>query len=132
MLKFPGKLKFINLYYEDSEAAVRFFRDNVGLTPMPNQSDSDDWYGFEPTGDGVSIAIEKFETLKNRPFEYNRANPVLLQFEIDGEAELQKTVDDLRTQGVQVVREPTKRDYGTIANFVDTEGNAYELICPNK
>ena len=131
MIKFPGKLRFVNLYYHDSKKAIEFFRDKVGLTPFIDQDENDDWYGFEPTSEGVAIAIEPLSNLRDRPFEYNRDNPTLLQFEIADDEEMEKAVADLIAQGVKFVREPTKTDYGLIANFVDPEGNVYELIVPS-
>jgi predicted enzyme related to lactoylglutathione lyase len=74
--------------------------------------------------------VESRSILKDRPFPYNQDNPTLLQFEIADAAEMDKAVADLKKQGVKIVREPTETSYGIIANFVDPEGNAYELIVP--
>ena len=124
-----SKIGFLNLYSDKPADLVRFYRDTVGMEAMPDQKDSDDWFGFET--DGLTFAIEPTsnrDNYKNLPV--NLANNTLLQFICDTAEELEAMNVLLESRGVKLLNRSKQFSYGLITNFVDPDGNLVEVLFP--
>jgi len=123
-------LIFINLLSKNSEKLIEFYTKVVGLSPLDTTKNpaTDTWYGFD-TGN-TTFAIEpmsnrdKYSTTS----EYNKSNPVLIQFKANSLEELTEWTERLEKEGVHIVQRILKRSYGTFTTFADPDGNLIEIL----
>lgn len=123
-------LIFINLLSKNSEKLIEFYTKVVGLSPLDTTKNpaTDTWYGFD-TGN-TTFAIEpmsnrdKYSTTS----EYNKSNPVLIQFKANSLEELTEWTERLEKEGVNIVQRILKRSYGTFTTFADPDGNLIEIL----
>ena len=123
-------LIYINLLSKNSEKLIEFYTKVVGLSPLDNTKNpaTDTWYGFD-TGN-TQFAIEpmsnrdKYSTTS----EYNKSNPVLIQFKANSLEELTEWTERLEKEGVNIVQRILKRSYGTFTTFADPDGNLIEIL----
>ena len=122
----PTKISHVNIYSKANRKLITFYRDILGLEPLPGQSASQNWYGFATKG--VTFAIEP-ETNRDRiPFGFNRKNPVLIQFKANSLKHLEQMNKKLEQKGVRLLRRSEKKSYGVITNFLDPDGNLVEIL----
>ena len=123
-------LIYINLLSKNSEKLIEFYTKVVGLSPLDNTKNpaTDTWYGFD-TGN-TQFAIEpmsnrdKYSTTS----EYNKSNPVLIQFKANSLEELTEWTERLEKEGVNIVQRILKRSYGIFKTFADPDGNLIEIL----
>lgn len=126
--KLFSKSGYINLYSKNNKALIKFYKNRIGL-PVINGS-SEKWFGFDTRN--VTFAIEPLSNRKNYKFNYNKKNPVLIQFAASSKKELEAMNNHLEKNGIKLLRKSEKRSYGTITNFLDPDGNVLEILLPKK
>ena len=119
-------ISYINLYSGKNKELITFYRDVLGIPPLPAQDENHNWYGFGTSG--VTLAIEPETNRQNHSFAYNKNNPILIQFKANDEAHLEAMNQQLEKMGVTLLKRAEKRSYGTITNFVDPDGNLLEIL----
>lgn len=126
-----NRISFVNLYSDDQQRLVAFYRDVLGMNIAEPKDDNDDhWFGFS-AGDGLTFAIEP--TSNRATYEaipYNNANPILLQFAATDRAHFDAMAAHLKEHKVPIVHEAMEMSYGTITNFTDPDGNLLEILLP--
>ncbi len=121
-------LIYINLLSKNSEKLVEFYTKVVGLSPLDDTKNpaTDTWYGFD-TGN-TPFAIEPMSNRDKYNFEYNKSNPVLIQFKADSIEELTEWTERLEKEGVHIGQRILKKSYGTVTTFTDPDGNLIEIL----
>lgn len=124
-----SKISFLNLYSDDPQKLIQFYRDRLGMQPEAGVQEGDDWFGFET--EGVTFAIEPSNNRENyKDLGVNLKNNVLIQFHADSREELEAMNAHLERQGVKLLNKSKQMDYGVITNFVDPDGNLIEILLP--
>jgi predicted enzyme related to lactoylglutathione lyase len=110
----------VNRNSEQPEELIRFYRDIVGLTPADHVAPGAFMVG---TASFIALIIERHDEVSGRTKEPNR---VLLNFLVEDVAAEQARLEGL---GVAFTR-PASHDegFGTIATFVDPDGNLCQLM----
>lgn len=119
---------FVNLLSNNHERLIEFYDKVVGLDPSEPDVDpaKDNWYGFE-TGNS-QFAIEPMSNRDKYNFDYDKGNPVLIQFKADSLEDLAAWTEKLEKEGVTIGQRIMKKDYGTVTTFTDPDGNVIELL----
>ena len=119
-----GKLSFVNLYSNNFSRLIEFYRDILGLEPLLHNKGN--WFGFK-TGETI-FALEPENNRKAYDFDFNKQNPILLQFNVSSIAELEKITKSLENKGVRIKQKLKEKSYGVITTFVDPDNNVIELL----
>ena len=121
-------LIYINLLSKNSEKLIEFYIKVVGLSPLDNTKNpaTDAWYGFD-TGN-TPFAIEPMSNRDKYNFEYNKSNPVLIQFKAESIEELTEWTERLEKEGVNIGQRILKKSYGIVTTFTDQDGNLIEIL----
>lgn len=122
------KLSFVNLYSRNFDKLIWFYRDVLGLEALP--SNKGNWFGFN-TGE-TTFALEPQDNRKAYDFEFNKENPLLLQFRVKSVDELKRITEILESKDVNIKQRLLKKSYGTITTFVDPDDNVIELLVETK
>ncbi len=118
-------MKYIILYVNDLEASLHFYRDLLGIA-IKMQVDT---YVELETG-ATTLAINTRESVNEMlDLGLTAAIPAASTFEIGFVTEdVQATIDELRQQGVPIVREPETKPWGqTVAYVKDPDGHFVEI-----
>lgn len=118
------KISFVNLYSKNNHQLISFYRDVVGLKDLKGTTEH--WHGFD-TGQ-TTFAIEPLSNRDTYAFEYNKANPVLIQLRAKNTEDLEQWTRELEEKGVVMHQRMVKRNFGTISTFTDPDGNVIELL----
>ena len=124
-----SRISFVNLYSNDQQRLVSFYRDVLGMGPVEPIEDNDDhWFGFS-AGSGLTFAIEPMTNRANyADLDYRKENPVLIQFAAADRAQFDAMTVHLKEKNVPIVNEAKEMSYGTITNFLDPDGNLLEIL----
>ena len=63
-------------------------------------------------------------------FDYEKGNPVLIQFKAQSLEHLTEWTERLEKAGVTIGQRIVKKEYGTFTTFVDPDGNVIEILYP--
>ena len=120
-------IAYICLYTSDLRAAVRFYRDILGLEPTAPDAnlDTTDFYSFN-TGTG-RLGIEGNGVKQDR-MKTVAENPVLLQFKAESREHLEAMNRHLEAHGITLYDRSIETSYGTLTNFCDPDGNKLEIL----
>lgn len=129
----PKPLKTIScicLYVSDVTESARFYTDVLRLEPANKNEDpaTSTWFSFK-TGETV-LALER-NGIKKEGLKTKAENPIILQFNIESQEELEKFNQHLEENAVKLLDRSKQASYGLITNFCDPDGNKLELICQN-
>lgn len=116
----------VNVYSADNQRMVEFFQEKLGLEPLPDQDKEDNYFGFQLGS--VQLGIEPDSNRTDIPLPFNRKNPILIQFEAESLEHLEEINQYLEAKGVDLPRRSQKMSYGYITNFLDPDGNLYEVL----
>lgn len=105
---------------EDAERAIDFYENTLGLSRVKRDGD---WIEYE--ADGVRIGLNGRE-----PGGAGAGGGPVLTFQ-PGEG-LDTAVEDLKSKGVEFRGGVSEYDWGRVATFEDSEGNALQLYEPPK
>lgn|GEM_PF-1719970 len=127
-LTMKRELVFVNLLSKNPEKLIEFYTKIVGLNPIDTKADPacEHWYGFD-TGK-TPFAIEPMSNRDKYQFDYNKSNPVLIQFKANSLEDLKQWTERLEKKRVTIGQGLMKKSYGTVTTFVDPDGNCIELI----
>lgn len=124
-------ISFVNLYSDNQQRLVAFYRDVLGMDLAEPADDNDDhWFGFR-AGEGLTFAIEPTSNRANyADVKYRKENPILLQFMATDRLHFDAMTAQLKEKGVPIVHEAQEMSYGVITNFTDPDGNLLEILLP--
>lgn len=120
----------VALVVRDYDEAIDFFTKTLRFELVEDsyQPEQDKrWVVVAPPGSsGSTILLARASTPEQESFIGNQSGGrVFLFLSTD---DFTRDYEDMRTQGVQFVREPKTEDYGTVAVFKDLYGNLWDLI----
>ena len=121
-------LIYVNVLSNNHERLIKFYNKVVGFKPLEPEADpsAEHWYGFD-TGH-TQFAIEPMSNRDKYDFEYDKGNPVLIQFKANSLEHLTEWTERLEKEGVNIGQRIMKKSYGTVTTFTDPDGNLIELL----
>jgi catechol 2,3-dioxygenase-like lactoylglutathione lyase family enzyme len=127
------RLAHVALVVNDYDEAIKFYTEklNFRLVEDTKLSETKRWVLIAPTGSGeccLLLAKAASEDQKSR-IGNQTGGRVFLFLNTDN---FKRDYDNLKAQGITIVREPSVEEYGTVAVFSDLYGNLWDLIEPIK
>lgn len=122
----------IALVVRDYDEAIAFFCQKLHFTLVEDsyQPEQDKrWVRVAPPGsNGAQLLLARAATPEQEAFIGNQSGGrVFLFLRTD---DFWRDYDDMRSAGINFVREPKEAPYGTVAVFEDLYGNLWDLIQP--
>lgn len=120
----------IALVVKDYDEAIEFYTNTLRFTLLEDtyQAAQDKrWVVVAPPGgSGTTLLLARASTTEQQAFIGDQAGGrVFLFLSTD---DFWRDYHELVERGVQIVREPIRADYGTVAVFADLYGNRWDLI----
>jgi hypothetical protein len=121
------QVHLITLGVRDFEASKKFYAETLGWKPSGNSNEE---ITFFQAG-GVALSIYQREKLA----EDARVDPAghgfsgfTLAYNAQSEAEVDEIIEDLKSKGVKILKEPQKVFWGGYSSyFADPDGNCWEV-----
>ena len=125
------QLATIALVVHDYDEAIRFYTEKLHFTLVEDtvMSETKRWVVVAPPGSaGCNILLARAANEEQRSRVGNQTGGrVFLFLHTDN---FQRDFDNLKKQGITIVRGPSTEPYGTVAVFADLYGNLWDLIEP--
>ncbi|HEU5165321.1 MAG TPA: VOC family protein [Chitinophagaceae bacterium] len=127
------RLAHIAIVVNDYDEAIRFYTEKLHFdliedTPL---SETKRWVLVKPKGqDGCCLLLAKAanEEQQSRVGNQTGGRVFLFLHTDDFEWDFQNLLDNQ----IEIVRQPSKEEYGMVAVFKDLYGNLWDMIGPNK
>lgn len=127
------RLMQVALLVDDYDKAIAFYTQKLNFTLVEDTilSDTKRWVLVSPPGvSSCRLLLAKAANDQQATQVGNQAGGrVFLFLETDN---FRRDFDNLKKNGVKIVREPSKESYGTVAVFADLYGNLWDLIEPRQ
>jgi len=125
------RLAHITLVVDDYDEAITFYTEKLNFRLVEDTvlSETKRWVLVAPTGSGecgLLLAKASNEEQKSR-IGNQTGGRVFLFLNTDN---FKRDYENLKLNGVTIVREPSVEEYGTVAVFADLYGNLWDLIEP--
>jgi len=123
----------IALVVNDYDEAIKFYTEKLGFKLVEDSalSETKRWVLISPPGsNGCCLLLAKAVNDEQKSRIGNQTGGRVFLF-----LHTKNFRDDfnkLRENGVTIMREPSKEEYGTVAVFADLYGNLWDLIEPTK
>ncbi|ODG91040.1 MULTISPECIES: VOC family protein [Bacillaceae] len=120
----------IALVVKEYDEAIEFYTKKLHFnliedTYQPEQDKR--WVVVSPPGSsGTTILLAKASKQEQEPFVGNQAGGRVFLFL--GTDDFWRDYEEMKSKGIEFVREPKVQDYGTVAVFKDLYGNLWDLI----
>jgi lactoylglutathione lyase len=129
-VKFDGYLNV--LFVSDYDRARAFYRDVIGLEYVHGTEGVDAYFQIGPDGLLLISQDTADDLLSPVDVDHEPARGARLVI-ATGVEDVDATYAELRTKGVEFIREPEDRHWGLrCAHFKDPEGNVWEIHAPVK
>ena len=127
------RLAHIAIVVSDYDEAIRFYTEKLhfDLIEDTQLSETKRWVLVKPKGqDSCSLLLAKAvnEEQKSRVGNQTGGRVFLFLHTDDFERDFQNLLDNQ----IEIVRLPSKEEYGTVAVFKDLYGNLWDMISPKK
>ena len=127
------RLAHIAIVVNDYDEAIEFYTQKLhfDLIEDTQLSETKRWVLVKPKGqDGCCLLLAKAANEEQRSRVGNQTGGRVFLFlhTDDFERDFKNLIDNK----VEIVRQPSKEEYGTVAVFKDLYGNLWDLIGPNK
>src|SRR5471030_3157825 len=114
-------------YYDE---AIEFYTKKLHFTLIEDtyqQEQDKRWVVVSPPGSsGTTILLARASKPEQEHFIGNQAGGRVFLFL--GTDDFWRDYNEMRTIGIEFVREPKEQDYGTVAVFKDLYGNLWDLV----
>ena len=123
----------IALVVNDYDEAIKFYTEKLGFKLVEDSalSETKRWVLISPPGsNGCCLLLAKAVNDEQKSRIGNQTGGRVFLFLHTNN--FQDDFNKLRENGVTIVREPSKEEYGTVAVFADLYGNLWDLIEPTK
>ncbi len=124
-------LAYISLLVNDYDEAIQFYREKLHFKIIEDTilNEHKRWVVLSPPGStGCSILLAKAAKLEQQKMIGNQTGGrVFLFLHTD---DFYRDFENLKKEGIRIVRGPSKEYYGTVAVFEDLYGNLWDLIEP--
>jgi len=127
------RLAHIAIVVTDYDEAIKFYTEKLhfDLIEDTRLSETKRWVLVKPKGqDGCCLLLAKAvnDEQKSRVGDQTGGRVFLFLHTDNFERDFQNLLD----KQIEIVRQPSKEDYGTVAVFKDLYGNLWDMIGPNK
>jgi len=127
------RLAHIAIVVNDYNEAIKFYTEKLhfDLIEDTQLSETKRWVLVKPKGqDGCCLLLAKAASEEQQSRIGNQAGGRVFLFlhTDDFERDFQNLLDNQ----IEIVRQPSKEEYGTVAVFKDLYGNLWDMIGPNK
>jgi catechol 2,3-dioxygenase-like lactoylglutathione lyase family enzyme len=127
------RLAHIAIVVNDYNEAIKFYTEKLhfDLIEDTQLSETKRWVLVKPKGqDGCCLLLAKAasEEQQSRIGNQTGGRVFLFLHTDDFERDFQNLLDNQ----IEIVRQPSKEEYGTVAVFKDLYGNLWDMIGPNK
>ena len=127
------RLAHIAIVVSDYDEAIKFYTQKLhfDLVEDTQLSETKRWVLVKPKGqDGCCLLLAKAnnEEQQSRVGNQTGGRVFLFLHTDDFERDFQNLLDNQ----IEIVRQPSKENYGTVAVFKDLYGNLWDLVGPNK
>jgi len=127
------RLAHIAIVVNDYDEAIKFYTKKLHFDLVENTqlSETKRWVLVKPKGqDGCCLLLAKAasEEQQSRIGNQTGGRVFLFLHTDDFERDFQNLLDNQ----IEIVRQPSKEEYGTVAVFKDLYGNLWDMIGPNK
>jgi len=126
------RIAYIAIVVDDYDQAIKFYTEklNFRLVEDTKLSETKRWVLVAPTGGECFLLLAKAANEEQKSRIGNQTGGrVFLFLNTDN---FKRDYNNLKSNGVTIVREPSVEDYGTVAVFADLYGNLWDLIEPTK
>jgi len=127
------RLAHIAIVVNDYDEAIKFYTEKLhfDLIEDTQLSETKRWVLVRPTGgDSCCLLLAKAanEEQKSRVGNQTGGRVFLFLYTDDFKRDFQNLLDN----EIEIVRQPSTEEYGTVAVFKDLYGNLWDMIGPNK
>jgi len=127
------RLAHIAILVYDYDEAIKFYTEKLhfDLIEDTKLTETKRWVLVKPKGqDGCCLLLAKAanEEQQSRVGNQTGGRVFLFLHTDDFERDFQNLLDNQ----IEIVRQPSKEEYGTVAVFKDLYGNLWDMIGPNK
>lgn len=119
------KMRYLILYVSSLEKSLTFYTESLGLPIRGNHGT----YVELDTGNTVLAMIERSNVQELTGLNYKNTEATSQTFEIGFVTDdVNSTIEDLRTKGVNIIKEPITKPWGqTVAYVADPDGHFIEI-----
>jgi catechol 2,3-dioxygenase-like lactoylglutathione lyase family enzyme len=124
-------LVHIALVVRDYDEAIKFYTEKLNFQLVEDSvlSETKRWVLVAPPGsNGCCLLLAKAANDEQKSRVGNQTGGRVFLFLHTNN--FQEDFSNLKKNGVTIVREPSKEEYGTVAVFADLYGNLWDLIEP--
>jgi catechol 2,3-dioxygenase-like lactoylglutathione lyase family enzyme len=123
------RIAHIALLVKDYDEAIEFYTQKLNFVLIEDTllSESKRWVILSPPGEGgcsLLLARAANEQQQSRIGNQTGGRVFLFLYTDD----FNRDYENLKMQGIKIVRTPAKEEYGTVAVFADLYGNLWDLI----
>jgi catechol 2,3-dioxygenase-like lactoylglutathione lyase family enzyme len=124
----------IALVVKDYDEAINFYTQKLNFeliedTYQPEQDKR--WVVVSPPNSkGVTLLLARASKPEQEPFIGNQSGGRVFLF-LNSD-DFWRDYNDMKSKGIEFVREPKKQDYGMVAVFKDLYGNLWDLLQLNE
>ena len=124
------KLAHVTLLVDDYDKAIRFYTEKLKFKLIEDTtlSETKRWVLVSPGESGANLLLAKAATEEQRTRIGNQTGGRVFLFLQTNN--FKRYFNNLKKEGVTIVREPSVESYGTVAVFADLYGNLWDLIEP--
>ena len=127
------RLAHIAIVVNDYDEAIKFYTEKLhfDLIEDTRLSETKRWVLVKPNGqDGCCLLLAKAANDEQQSRIGNQTGGrVFLFLHTD---DFKRDFQNLLDNEIEIVRQPSKEEYGTVAVFKDLYGNLWDMIGPNK
>lgn len=120
----------IALVVRDYDEAIAFYTEKLHFTLIEDtyQPEQDKrWVVVSPPGSsGTTLLLARASKPEQIPFIGNQAGGRIFLFL--GTDDFWRDYNDIKSKGIEIVREPKEQEYGIVAVFKDLYGNLWDLV----
>jgi predicted enzyme related to lactoylglutathione lyase len=118
-------LQDVYYYVTDMRRAVTFYRDLVGLRLL---SESDHWSVFDLAGVRLGLHAAGGNVIRSSPDGNRTYAGATVTLKV---RDIRREVERLQRVGIRFVEKVSDEPFGTVAAFVDPDGNVVKLMEPS-
>jgi len=125
------RIAHIALVVNDYDEAIQFYTEKLSFRVVEDtrMSETKRWVIIAPRGSGAChLLLAKAANDEQRSRVGNQTGGRVFLFLYTDD--FKRDYENLKAQGVTIVREPVHEAYGTVAVFADLYGNLWDLIEP--
>jgi catechol 2,3-dioxygenase-like lactoylglutathione lyase family enzyme len=126
------RIAHVSLVVRDYDEAIKFFTKKLNFELVEDRflpEENKRWVLISPPGShGTCVLLARAKNDSERAAVGNQTGGRVFLFLYTDD--FQRDYTEMKSKGIEFVREPAKHDYGTVAVFKDLYGNLWDLLEP--